>query len=258
MDFSNTTTKQGIVQDALWWVTADLTSYPYQDIVRSANMGLNEVASIIMECDGRWQWDDTNYTDLPIGTTNIVSGQKDYGIDTSMLEITRVEMLDAGGVLRVLTPIDQRDLTPATGLIIDGLNTNNQYSLNNYPSSTSGTPTAYDVIGNSIFLDATPNYNSTGGLKVYFKRKPYYFTTSNYVSTTNWVDSMQPGFAKHLHRYISFFIAEDYAVAKLLAGNKITSLFNKKAEMKLSIRSFYSRRKKDERPRLKGSMHSTK
>lgn len=253
MDFSNTTTKQGLVQDALWWVNADLTSYGYQDMVRSANMGLNEVVGLILGADGRWQFDDTNYTDLPIGTTNLVANQQDYGIDTSMIDITRVECKDQNGVWQYLSPFDQRDLTPPgtanipnTGLTATGTFGGNNYSLTDF-MSTAGTPIFYDKIGNSIFLYPKPSYNSTGGLKIFFQRKASYFTTSNYVSTTNWVDSTQPGFAKHLHRYISLIMAKDYAVSKMLTGNKITSLMNELAVAKQSIVSFYSSRKKDEK-----------
>ena len=256
MDLSNTTTKQGLVQDALWWVTADLTSYPYTDMIRSANMGLNEVVGLILGADGRWQFDDTNYTDLPIGTTNLVLNQQDYGISTDMVDITRIECKDVNGNWQLLTPFDQRDLTPPLGnptpmgaLTANATLGGNGYSLTDF-MSTAGTPIYYDKIANSIFLYPKPSYNSTGGLKVYFQRKASYFTTSAYVSTTNWVDSTKPGFANHLHRYISFYMAKDYAVAKMLTGNKITSLMNELALMKQNIVSFYSSRKKDDKVRM--------
>jgi len=245
MDFNDTILKQGLVQDCDWWVDSDINSYPLADKVRSANMGLNEVVGIILGADGRWQFDDTNYTDLPIGTTNLVLNQQDYGIDTSMVDITRVECKDANGSWRMLLPMDQKDLNPTsysplpTGAFTGGVNTTGaNYSLTDF-LSTAGTPIYYDKIANSVFLYPKPNYNSTSGLKIYFQRKASYFTVS---STTT-----QPGFAKHLHRYISFHMAKDYAVAKMLQGNKITSLMNELATMKQAIISFYSTRKKDEK-----------
>jgi hypothetical protein len=245
MDFNDTTLKQGLVQDCDWWVDSDITSYPLADKVRSANMGLNEVVGIILGADGRWQFDDTNYTDLPIGTTNLVLNQQDYGIDTSMVDITRVECKDANGNWKLLSPFDQRDLTPPLGnptplgaLTASATLGGSNYSLTDF-MSTAGTPIYYDKIANSVFLYPKPSYNSTGGLKIYFQRKANYFTVS---STTT-----QPGFAKHLHRYISFYMAKDYAVAKMLQGNKITSLMNELATMKQAIISFYSTRKKDEK-----------
>tara|TARA_R110000868_G_scaffold271022_2_gene530474 strand:+ start:1623 stop:2411 length:789 start_codon:yes stop_codon:yes gene_type:complete len=251
MDFSDTTTKQGLVQDALWWVNADLVSYPYTDMIRSANMGLNEVVGLILGADGRWQFDDTNYTDLPIGTTNMVASQQDYGIDTSMVDITRVECKDPNGNWLFLTPMDQKDLNPTaySPLPVGGIGTTavgNNYSLTDF-MSVAGTPIYYDKIGNSIFLYPKPSYNSTAGLKVYFQRKASYFTTAGYSSTTSWTNTTKPGFANHLHRYISYYMAKDYAVAKMLTGNKITSLLNELATMKEKIVSFYAMRKKDEK-----------
>lgn len=245
MDFNDTTLKQGLCQDTDWWVNSDITSYPLADKVRSANMGMNEVVGLILGADGRWQFDDTNYTDLPIGTTNLVLNQQDYGIDTSMIDITRVECKDQNGMWQLLQPFDQRDLTPPgtasipnTGLTATGTFGGNNYSLTDF-MSTAGTPIFYDKIGNSIFLYPKPSYNSTAGLKVYFQRRASYFTVA---STTT-----QPGFAKHLHRYISYYMAKDYAVAKMLTGNKITSLMNELATMKQAIVDFYSSRKKDEK-----------
>ena len=69
-------------------------------------------------------------------------------------------------------------------------------------------------------------------------------------NTTTWVSTVRPGFANHLHRYISFYMAKDYAVSKMLTGNKITSLMNELATMKQTIVDFYSARKKDEAVRM--------
>lgn len=239
MDFNDTTNKQGLVQDCDWWVTSDINSYPLADKVRSANMALNEVTGLILSADGRWQFDDTNYTDLPIGTTDLVSNQQDYGIDTSMIDITRVECTDAQGKTHFLIPIDQKDLNVNANQSINSGDTST--SLTDF-MSTAGTPIYYDKIGNSIFLYPKPNYNLTGGLKVYFQRKASYFTSSD---TTK-----QPGFAKHLHRYISLSMAKDYAIAKLLAGPKISTLYSELNLMKQNILTFYGRRQKDVRSRL--------
>ena len=248
MDFNDTTLKQGLVQDCDWWVNSDITSYPLADKVRSANMGINEVVGLILGADGRWQFDDTNYTDLPIGTTNLVLNQQDYGIDVSMVDITRVECKDVNGNWQYLVPFDQKDLTPPLGtptpigtLTANATLGGNNYSLTEF-MNTAGTPIYYDKIANSIFLYPKPSYNSTGGLKVYFQRKASYFVVAD---TTK-----RPGFANHLHRYISFYMAKDYAVAKMLTGNKIQSLMNEMATMKQAIVDFYSARKKDEAVRM--------
>lgn len=244
MDFNNSTTNAGIVQDVDYLVNSTRATLPLTTIASSANRAMDEVISIILGSDGRWQYDDTNYTDLPIGTTDLVINQQDYSFDPEQIDVTRVECKDPDGSWRYLMPMDQKDLNPTTyaplptgpfgGYTPDGSN----YSLTDF-MSTPGTPVYYDKIANSIFLYPKPSYNSTGGLKVYFQRKPSYFVSTD---TTK-----QPGFAKHLHRIISYKVAYDYAVAKLLAGNKLQSLMNEITKMEQKIKDFYSSRKKDEK-----------
>jgi len=244
MDFSNTTTNDGIVQDVDFLVNSNRATFPLTSIASSANRASDEVVSIILGCDGRWQYDDTNYTDLPIGVTNLVANQQDYSFDPEQIDVTRVEVKDPNGSWLFLTPMDQKDLNPTSyaqlptgglgGSSVNGYN----YSLTDF-MSVAGTPIYYDKIANSIFLYPKPSYNSTGGLKVYFQRKPSYFASTD---TTK-----QPGFAKHLHRIISFKVAYDYAVAKLLAPNKIQSLSFEIQKMTQAIKDFYSSRKKDEK-----------
>lgn len=243
MNFNDTTDKLGLVQDCDFLVTSDSTSYPLKDKARSANMALNEVTSLILGADGRWQWDDTNYTDLPIGTTDLVANQQDYGIDTSMIEITRVECKDEAGNTHFLIPFDQKDLNQNTNQHVD-INTSGSVSSGSLTDfqSTAGTPIYYDKIGNSIFLYPKPSYSLTAGLKVYFKRNGSYFVSTD---TTK-----KPGFAIHLHRYVSLSMAKDYAIAKMLSGDKITSLYNELAVMKQNIIQHYGRRQKDIRNRL--------
>lgn len=245
MDFSNTTDNNGIVQDIDFMVNSTRATYPLTRIASDANRAMDEVISIILGADGRWQYDDTNYTDLPIGTTNLVINQQDYSFDPEQIDITRVECKDQNGNWQYLMPFDQRDLTPpgttavpVTGLTATGTFGGNNYSLTDFMKEA-GTPIFYDKIATSIFLYPKPSYNSTGGLKVYFQRKPSYFESTD---TTK-----QPGFAKHLHKIISLKCAYEYAVSKLLAPNKIQQLQLQIQAWEQKIKDFYSSRKKDEK-----------
>lgn len=80
MVFNDISTSQGIVQDTYFEVNADATTYPIADLTRNANAALDNVVTLILGADQRWQFDSTNSTDLPIGTTDIVSGQQDYSL----------------------------------------------------------------------------------------------------------------------------------------------------------------------------------
>lgn len=239
MVFSDTTTNQGIVQEADFIASSNPTSFPIADKVRSANRALDKVVSLVLGADGRWQFDDNNQTDLPIGTTNLISGQQDYSFDSEFLVITRVEAKDSTGQWQRLVPFDQNDLnTPkfnvADSKIPGGVFTQGQ-SLTDFMGQ-SGTPLYYDKLANSIFLYPKPNYNSTAGLKVYFQRKPVYFDASDTIK--------QPGFAFHLHNYIPLSMAYDYALAKGL--KKANQIRQEMLALEASIVEFYTYRPKDE------------
>ena len=53
-------------------VDADTTSYPAPLLLIRNNTAYEEIIGDILEADGRWQWDDTNRTDAPQGTANLV------------------------------------------------------------------------------------------------------------------------------------------------------------------------------------------
>jgi hypothetical protein len=153
------------IQKRIWRRSkTNSTSYPIADLTDDVNIALDRVVSLIMQVDGRWQFDDENQTDLPIATTNLVAGQQDYSLLTSHLDVTRVEMLDPNGQWKLLKPKDQTD-THDRALSAIALDPK--------------TPTSYDKIANSIILDHIPTYSQTAGLKVWLKRGPSYFVSSD-------------------------------------------------------------------------------
>lgn len=201
-------------------------TYRIADKTRNANLALDEITGVIIGCDGTWQFDDTNYTDLPIGSTNLIINQKDYSFNDEFLTIESVEIKDNSGNVIKIKPKDlyQEDVD----------------SITDYSEST-GTPKYYDKIGNSIFLYPSPNYNSTDGLKVYFQRKMDRFEITD---TTK-----EPGFASHLHRFVSICMSYDWAVAK--QHLKMNWLLTEKNRYIDLIKKHYSKRQKDEKFRLR-------
>ncbi|HUC20837.1 MAG TPA: hypothetical protein VMR98_05080, partial [Candidatus Polarisedimenticolaceae bacterium] len=80
MVFSDTTNNQGLVQDferftGLGIGAVSGNAARLKDFTARANNWLDRVVGVILSADNRWQWDDTNYTTMPIGTADIVSGQ---------------------------------------------------------------------------------------------------------------------------------------------------------------------------------------
>jgi len=197
------------------------TSLPDATMVVLANNALERVESLILQADTRWQFDDTNNTDLPIATTALVADQQDYSFATSHLSITRVELKNSDGNWILLKPFDQNDLY-------------NQ-SLTDYLKS-SGTPMYYDKLGSSVFLYPKPNYSQASSLKIWFKRGPSYFVVGD---TTKF-----PGFNALYHDLIPYWIAYDYAVANgLKNANQLMSAIQQKEQALLDD---YALRNKDE------------
>lgn len=233
MVFSDTTTKQGIIEEIDFICGSDLNTYPIADKTRNVNRAYDRVISLIFQAQGKWQWDDTNQTDLPSATTNVVSGQLDYALDSAHLNIDKVMIKDNGGNWTVLRPFDITD--PEI----------NGYLMGN-PSS--GTPLRYDMRANSIILYPTPNYASTSGLKIFFERPSTYFVSSD---TTK-----SPGFASIFHRFLSNSASYDYAFSKGIKDLAI-SIKNEINILEQSIQKFYAQRNKaDGHAILKGRIRN--
>lgn len=224
MQFSDTTTKDGILQDCEsilfddYGRITDSTSF-LQTFTRNSNRALDRITQLIFDADGRWQWDDTNFTDYPIATTDVVASQADYVLNVTHLKIHQVEFDGTK-----LTSIDPTDFDKPLAEVYG-----------------SGTPKYYDKIADSVFLYPTPDTAVTDGLKVYFQRPASYFATSD---TTK-----KPGFATHFHRLISLWASYDYAFTKQLPIAKV--LRDEIAIMEAELKDFYSQRSKDEHITLK-------
>lgn len=168
----------------------DSTQWPTAKIVASCNNWLDTITGYAIGADRNFQWDDSNHTKLPIGTTNLVANQSDYSFLTdeqgnSILNLTRIDILNPDGSYTQLELIDQSSIKQA---------------LDNY-ESTAGLPTKYDKIADNIVrLYPKPATNVTSGLKFYFQRSASYFVATD---TTK-----QPGVAPLLHR--GFVIASAY------------------------------------------------
>src|SRR5574343_1021384 len=102
MTFSDTVNNLGIVQQVRSLMRVDSTQWPTWQIVNSVNNYLDTVAGYLIGSDSRFQWDDTNHTKLPIGTTDLVANQSDYSFLTDeqnnkILTLTRIDILQATG-----------------------------------------------------------------------------------------------------------------------------------------------------------------
>jgi hypothetical protein len=208
---------------------SDTTTLPVNDFMRSANNWYRRVNSWIWQVTGEWEYDDSNYTDLPVATTTLVDGQYDYQIPSTAQKIDRVEVLDASGDAHKLIPIDKSQVGIA------------MTEFENNP----GLPKYYDVLGRSLLLYPTPataSITTSAGLKLYFSRDIDEFSVSDV--------SGVPGFSEDFHEMISVGAAIDFAE---LVGdtNRATSLNNRMASLKEDLKKFYGSNEREMMPNIK-------
>lgn len=201
--------------------TSGTDDFPDAMLVAEANNALERVASLIIQSDGRWQWDDYNNTTMPIATTDLIADQQDYALEITHLEITRMEVLDTTNNWHKLIPIDQVDVY--------------QTSLTDYLKS-SGLPVYYDKIGRVVSLYPKPNYDQEESLKLWFQRPPSYFVTSDTTKV--------PGFNSLYHDLIPLWIAYNFAIAN--GKSNAQALMSEIQMREDSLREDYALRAKDD------------
>ena len=129
MELSGSNDK-GLLPDIDFLCGTDSSSYPTNDKIRNLNQAYHDVTRLIWDCDGNWEYDDSNKTDLPIATTSLVHSQQDYELPSTAQRITRAEILDINNNYQLLKPIDKHDINVA---------------LSEY-KETDGTPQQYDLL----------------------------------------------------------------------------------------------------------------
>lgn len=223
MVFSDTSTKQGIVEDIDFFCLTDSVSYPLNDKARNVNRHYYKAVIDILKSAGRVQYDDTNQTDLPISTFTLVNAQEQYSVPTNLLKLLAVEVKDSGGNWVRLKPISIGDL---------------QATITDF-EKTDGMPRFYTFTENTINLYPSPATNSvtlTAGGKLYFSREVLVFAGTD---TTK-----EPGFAEPFHRLLSLGASYDWLVVNGPA-EKATSALNEYEQLRAELRQFYSDKNRD-------------
>lgn len=220
------------------------SSYTTVSKTRDINSALNKYMLLAVQSEGKWQVDDTNQTNYPIITGDLVSSQQDYSFTTDgsspanqILDIYRVEILDSTGTIwNKLVPIDQSELTGV--------------ALGEF-MKTAGTPQYYDKTANGLFLYPKPSYASTNGLKIYINRSPVYFTSSD-VSTGTKVAGIPWAFQEYLAIRPSYFYSLSKGLPQTagLANEMLKFEGDEDKGITGMIPAYYSKRSKDTPQRL--------
>lgn len=247
LQFSDTTNKNGILQECESWIFGSdygaITDNAERlaTFTRNVNIAVDEVIVDIMKQDERWQFDDTNHTDYPIGTTTLVDGQQDYVFDVTHIKITGVDVLDASGVYQPMKPTD-----------IDTIrNFGKGESLTAYESAD-GMPEYYDVTATSIFLYPAPAAGSVtvaSGLKVYFQRAGVAFVTTDTTAI--------PGFPSLFHQIVPIKASNRFAKQNSMQ-DKARELDAIEQKLQGDITEWYSNRNITHSPRLSANVEDTR
>ena len=180
-------------QEARDLCDADSTSYPAATMLRRVNSALETLVSKIINAAGTWEYDDTNYTDLPIGKGTLVEGQSSYSFASKYLQIKNIKILDADGTTwHLIHPIDQSQVgyPLEDELITDGL------------------PYRYDKLGDTINLYPAPTASDVtlaSGIKIEFTRTADLFTSAQVTTGTK-----EPGIPSPWHVTIAKMAALPY------------------------------------------------
>lgn len=243
-------TGQGICQETDYLCDSDPSSYPRLDKTRRANAALEEIVAEIIQVDGLWQWDDSNRTDLPIGTQTLVEGQSVYSFNDKFLQLLEVQVKDVDGHWHIIQPIDQKEYSSSTPLEED--------------FATAGLPEYYDkVTDDTIKLLPAPTATActlASGLKIKFQRTANLFTP---VSTTA-ADTTQPGFVSPYHIIIAYMMAIPYCMT--YKKDRVATYERKVGSndprspvyggLKKQLIELYSRRERDKRKVMTFSQRS--
>ncbi len=217
-----------IVNSVYFRTKTNSSSFLAADMLLYINNALDRVVSLILRSDSKWQFDDSNQTDLPIATAALVATQQDYSLATTHLTLDRVEVLDEGGDWNLLRQIDRTTIQ-------------NQ-SLTDY-QKTDGDPKEYDLLGNSVILYPAPDYSLASALKLFFTRGGALYTSAE-VSTGTKV----PGFNSLFHDLIPLWVSYEYAIAnnQKTANGFLLEIQRKEDELD----TFFGNKNRSLRPRF--------
>lgn len=214
------------------------TSYPRLDKTARVNDALEELVGKIINVDGPWEWDDTNQTDQPSGTLNLVEGQQNYTFTSEYLKIKRMKVKDVNSKWQPLVQIDQEDIK------YNGTTIEQYFGTDASGNPLKGLPTDYDLLGDSFDLYLAPTSTAvtlTAGLRVDFVRTAVLFTPTSATSA----DTTEPGLPSPYHVLLAYKAALPYCLT--YKHERVPLIQAQILKMEIDLLKFYARRNPDRR-----------
>ena len=238
MVYNDVTNLSGVIQEVerltdlgFGYISGDTSRM--KEFTSMINQDSRRILSLIMNATSNWQYDDSNNTNLPSGTTDLLLGQSKYLLHPEALTVQRIEVAKDG---------QWSKLKPITKEMVN-------QGLDEFMSSN-GTPSYYRLVNNTIELYPAPDYNENNALKVYFDRDVVDFITSDTTKT--------PGFASHLHQLLPLKTAIRWLKTKQPTSPSLSAYLLDEQRIEAELVKFYATRFKDLKPRVSRASMSYK
>ena len=191
MQFSNTTSKDGLIQDCEFWtglgdarISGNATLLKV--FTNRLNREYNSINAFLRRKSGLSSHDDYNYDNEDFSTFSFSTTGNSFQFLTTedgdtITDIAGVSIQESSGSVKYV-PLEKLTVDNAQALQIMSPDTDN-----------TGIPTGYLERNNTIFFNCIPSFSGTG--KLFFKRVPSYFTSSDTTKT--------PGFDADYHQVLS-------------------------------------------------------
>jgi len=201
--------------DTLFLSNTVSAQYTTTNITRNLNRYYDELVAFIWNYDNSWIFDEGE-TYLPIATTNLVADQYDYQLPTDARQIHRVSILNEDGDTLRLDPISDKRMPQ---------------------EEEEGTPVKYQLLGRSIRLTPTPDYNKNAGVIIEMSKSVTELSAGG----------DEPKVEREFHRYLSLGAAKDWYLSKSNITKK-RELEKDMERMRVAVKNLYTNRHQDYSP----------
>lgn len=210
-------------------VSTNVNNFPLKSKARYANMALRVIWGDIFMAYGGWIYDDSNLTDLPEATADLIANQQFYGLPiTNMSQLIGVEFQNVGGTWIPLSPITLEKIQQ------------NGYAESEF-LKTPAVPMFYRPTATGLKLYPPANFSQFQSLRIQLSRD-----ISSFLPTDT---TKVPGFDPLFHEGVSLYMAYRYAQQKglgvaggVLRGGYKTGLYADWFDFEDRLKKHYSTR----------------
>ncbi len=197
----------------------------------SINKYYDQLHSIILDSQDEWDFDDSNLTDLPIASTDLMANTGVYALPSTIYKLNKLEINYGSGFIKV-NPLDLNETSLSEDEVLSRATVENPF---------------YRVFSQTIQLYPAPTSDVSGGLKIYYDREVAEFTSAEVTTGTK-----KPGIDRLWHDYIALGASVDAGLKYTLTN--LASLETKLQDMENRIRKYYGQKVVDRKYKITNSI----